>query len=96
MSDLGEILFTLSLETTQILSNTWVDLMTFSIKLALIGVFIFSLKYKILKILRYDFNYGKHILCTSLVFVELWFFMYDSITKRSEGKITLFEITIRS
>ena len=57
--------------------------MTFSMKLVSIGVFVPSLK---LRILKYDFNYGKYILCTSLVFIELWFFIYDSITKRLEGK----------
>jgi len=69
--------------------------MIFSIKLVSIEVFAPSLKYRILRILKYDFNCSKHILCTSLVFIKLWFFIYDLITKRLEGKVTLFEITIK-
>ena len=59
------------------------------------GVFVSSLKYGILRILRYNFDCGNHILCTLLAFMEFWFFIYNSITKRLEDEVTLFEITIR-
>ena len=48
------------------------------------------------RILRYNFDCGKHTICILLAFIELWFFIYDLITKRLEGQVTWFEFTLRS
>jgi len=56
MSDFGDTLMTQDLEASAILLNIWFFLMIASTTSAVIGVSVFSAKYRIPIILRYDFD----------------------------------------
>jgi len=56
ISDLGETLIILGLEAKIILLKMWFSLIIVLTTLVIIGVLVFSIKYGILMILRYDFD----------------------------------------
>ena len=56
ISNLGDTLMTLGLKTIVTLLKMWLFLMIVLIISAIIGVLVFSSKYGISMILRYDFN----------------------------------------
>jgi len=58
ISDFGNILTTLGLDAILILLKMYVDLIIVSITLVSIGIFVPSMRYRILSILRYDLNWG--------------------------------------
>ena len=73
MSNFGETLIICSFETNAILLNIWFFLIIFSTTTDIIGVLVFSTRYKIPMILRYNFDYGKQETLTSLALIQFAF-----------------------
>ena len=73
MSNFGKTLIICSFETNAILLNIWFFLIMFSTTTDVIDVLVFSTRYEIPMILRYNFDYGKQGTSISLALIQFAF-----------------------
>ena len=98
MSDFKKALMTWGQDTRTVSSKIWEVLITLSIISEVIERLmrrlVFSTKYGISKIFKYNFNWGSLGLIKLLVLILFSFFIYFSTTFKSKGIATLLVVII--
>ena len=89
ISNLGNTLIILSFKTTVILLKMWLFLIIVSTTSAEIGVLVFSKRYGISIIFKYDFDCGNWGVSTLSESIWLVFFIYLLIVCKSRDEATL-------
>ena len=89
ISNFSKLLMILSLEATIKLLKIWLLLMIVSTTSAIIGMLVFSRRYKMPIIFKYNFNCGNQGVLTLSELIWLVFFTYLSIVCKSRDTVTL-------